>query len=68
MMDFRQMAMMMLNKNPNITNNPQARNFFNIIENGDQRQGQQLAQNLCNTYGVTTQQAFEMAKQFFGIK
>lgn len=68
MLDLRQMAMNMLTRNPNVANNPQAKNYLQVIQNGSPQQGEQIAENICRTYGMTKEQALERAKQFFGLK
>ena len=60
-------AMAMINKNPAIQNNPQAQELINVIQNNDSARGEQIATNLCNTYGVTKEQAIAQAKKYFGL-
>ena len=60
-------AMAMINKNPAIQNNPQAQELINVIQNNDATRGEQIATNLCNTYGVTKEQAIAQAKKYFGL-
>lgn len=67
MLDFRSMAISLISKNPSIANNPQAQNLISVIQNGDSKKGEEIARNLCNTYGVTPEQAFMQAKNFFGF-
>lgn len=67
MLDFRSMAISLISKNPSIANNPQAQNLIRVIQNGDSKKGEEIARNLCNTYGVTPEQAFTQAKNFFGF-
>ena len=62
-----QFAMNMLAKNPNIANNPRNAEMFSAIQNGDQAKGEQIARNLCESYGVTPEEAMKQAKSFFGI-
>lgn len=64
MMDF---ALSMIERNPNLRNNPNAREMINVIRSGDAQRGQQIAQNLCNTYGVDKDQAISQARSFFHI-
>lgn len=49
-------------------NNPMAQNYIGVIQSGDAQKGQQLAENICKSYGVTPQQAIQQAKQFFNIR
>lgn len=67
MINFRSMAISLISKNPSIANNPQAQNLISVIQNGDSKKGEEIARNLCNTYGVTPEQAFTQAKNFFGF-
>lgn len=61
-------AINMLQRDPRFANNPQARKLMEIIQNGDSQQGEKMAENLCETYGMTKDQALTEAKKFFGIK
>ncbi len=54
MLDFRSMAISLISKNPSIANNPQAQNLISVIQNGDSKKGEEIARNLCNTYGVNS--------------
>lgn len=67
MNSIMQFAMSMINKNPAIQNNPQARELISVIQSGDSARGEQIAQNLCNTYGVSKETAIAQAKQYFGL-
>lgn len=60
-------ALRLLSSNPNIANNPQAKEYLDLIRNGDAVRGQQIANNLCKTYGMSVQDAIACAKQFFHI-
>lgn len=54
--------------NPAIANNPNAQNYLNVIQNNDQTKGEEIANNLCQTMGVTKEQAIAQAKAFFGLR
>lgn len=60
-------AMQMLQNNPNIANNPNAQSMINVLQNGSDKEREQLAKNLCSSYGVTPEEAVKQAQQFFGI-
>lgn len=60
-------AMNAIAKNPQIANNPQAQDLINVIKSGDSVRGEQIARNLCQSYGVTPEQALDRATGFFGI-
>ena len=55
----------MIKKNPQIMNNPQAQNYIQILENGDAAKGEEVARNLCETYGVSPEQGLNQAQSFF---
>lgn len=65
--DPRQMAMNLISQNPNIANNPNAQEFIKVIQNGDSERGQQIADNLCKSYGMTRDEALKSAKSFFNL-
>lgn len=56
-----------LKANPAIADNPQAQTLINVLESGDAQQGEQIANNILETYGMTREQAMAQAKQFFHI-
>ena len=64
MKDF---ALMIISRNPRVANNPQFKQMIDVIQNGNDEQGQQIAENICKTYGVSKEDALTDAKRFFGI-
>lgn len=66
-MDLKALTMNLAMKNPAIANNPNAQAMLDVINSGDQARGEQLANNLLNTYGVSKEDALKQAKQFFGL-
>lgn len=67
MPNLKDFAINMISNNPHVSNNPQAQHMLQIIQNGDSKQGQQIAENICKTYGITPEQAVQQAKKFFGM-
>lgn len=67
MPNLQQFAMTLLQRNPNVANNPQAQSLMRIIQSGNSQQGEQVAKNLCDTMGVTPEEASQQAKTFFHI-
>lgn len=63
-MDF---AMNLISRNPKIANNPQAQEMIDVIKSGDFRRGEEIANNLCKTFGTSREQAVAEAKAFFRI-
>lgn len=66
-MALAQMAMNRISSDPSFRNNPQARAFADIMQRGDVAQGQEMARNLCQSFGVSEQEALQQAKSFFRI-
>ena len=64
MMNF---AMKIIQSNPQIAQNPQAKEFLNVIQSGDEARGSEIANNLCNTYGMSKDEALQNAKKFFNL-
>lgn len=67
MFNLQAFAMNLLKKSPNIANNPQAQNFIDVIQRGDKDKGEEIANNLLQTYGVDREEAIKQAKNFFLI-
>lgn len=67
MPNIRDMALNLLSQNPNVSNNPNAQEFIKVIQNGDSVRGEQIAQNLCNSYGMSKEDALRNAKSFFHL-
>lgn len=67
MASIRDIAMSLISKNPQIANNPQAAEMIDAIKNNDSVKGQQIANNLLNSYGVSKQDAIDQAKSFFNL-
>ena len=67
MLNMRDLAMNLISSNPQIAQNPQAQEMINVIKSGDAERGKQIANNLCQTYGVTPDQAIAQARKMFGI-
>lgn len=62
---MQQMLMQQAMSDPRIANNPQAQNILNILKSGDAVAGEQMARNLCQTYGMDPQQGVAQAQQAF---
>lgn len=67
MNNLRDFAMCMIRSNPSISGNPNAMAMINAISSGDSATGEQIATNLCNTYGIDKNTAVQQAKSFFGL-
>lgn len=46
---------------------PVQQNYIDVLKSGDAKKGEELANNLCSSMGMTKEQAINQAKQFFGI-
>lgn len=67
-MNVNQVLDMLLQRNPEMQNNPMAKQMIDVIRSGDSAKGQQIANNLCKSNGVSPQDAIKQAQQFFGLK
>lgn len=56
-----------LKNNPNIVNNPMASGALEALESGDAKRGEQMAANICESMGVSQDEAVRQAKAFFNI-
>lgn len=66
-MNLYDFAMGILQTNPQISNNPMTKELIEVLRSGDTEKGQKMAQNLCDSYGVTKEQALQQARQHFGF-
>lgn len=57
----------MLKANPAIADNPQAQAYLQVLESGDSKKGEEIANNLLDSFGMTKDQALEKAKAFFRL-
>lgn len=67
-MNVNQVLDTLLQRNPEMQNNPMAKQMIDVIRSGDSAKGQQIANNLCKSNGVSPQDAIKQAQQFFGLK
>lgn len=68
MMGPKEILMEFLKKNPNVANNPQMQSYIDALNSGDQQRIKELGMNICNSFGVTPDQARAETMRFFGIK
>ena len=66
-MNLYNFAMGILQTNPQVANNPRAKELIQVLQSGDTEKGQRIAQNICDSYGITKEQALSQARQHFGI-
>lgn len=67
MIDPKTILMNMMQNNPNFQNNPVAQNYVNVLLSGDSKRGEEIANNLLKSYGVTKEQALDAAKKMFNL-
>ena len=60
-------AMNMLRMNPQLRNNPQAQEWLQVIQSGDSARGEELANNILQSIGMTKEQAMQEASKRFGF-
>lgn len=59
------MATQMIRNNPQVNQSPFAQAGINAILNNDAQAGEQLANNILHSMGMTKEQALEIAKERF---
>lgn len=64
---IKDFALGLLGNNPNLANNPNAQHLIQVIKEGNSSEGEQIAQNICDSYGITKEQAVQEARRFFGL-
>lgn len=67
MNSIMQQMMAMVENSPQFANNPNAREMLRCIKEGDAKKGEQIARNLCETYGIQPEQAVQNARNFFHL-
>ena len=65
MNNLKDFALGIIGSNPQIAQNPNAQQMIDVIKRGDAQKGQQIAKNLCDTYGIEPEQAIQQARSFF---
>lgn len=66
-MDMMKFALGMLKQNPNVRNNPNAKEMIDCIEKNDASRGEQIANNILNSRGISRNEAMSQARNFFGL-
>lgn len=64
-MDIFDFANQLLDKNPQVANNPQNQALVQAIRNRNPQEGQRIAQDICRQHGMLPTQALEQIGQFF---
>ena len=54
-------------QSPVLSSNPNARSMLEVVQSGDASRGEQIANNLLKTYGVSKEDALAQAKRFFNL-
>lgn len=67
MINPQQFAMNLLKNNPGIANQPNAADMIQAIQNNDNARGEQLANNILSSMGMTKEQALQLAAKRFGF-
>lgn len=58
---------MLVNKNPQIANNPNAMEMLNVIKSNDSKRGMEIAENLCKEHNMSKDEVLKMARSCFRI-
>lgn len=65
MFNPQQFALNLIANNPNVIQNDKQKHWVDVIKSGNSQEGEQLANNLLNTYGVRREDVPNIAQQFF---
>lgn len=63
-----QLAAQMMQKNPNLANNPEAQRMLSVLQNGSQEEQKQLAQEICQARGISLEEGVQQAKSYFNLQ
>lgn len=58
---------LLANVAPSMANNPNAQAMLEVVRSGDAARGEQIANNLLKTYGMSKEEALAQAKRFFNV-
>lgn len=58
------MINMLMQRNPNVANNARNREFMKVLQSGNQQEIENLANKICQTYGITPEQALQQLPGF----
>ena len=67
MTNITDLALNMISRNPRISQNPNFREYIDVIRRGDSVRGQQIADNLCRSYGSSRDETIANARRYFHI-
>lgn len=60
--NIMQFAMNSLQNNPNVQNSEMGRTFMNILQNNDSKAGEEMANNILRSYGLSQQDGIQQAQ------
>lgn len=63
-MNIPPMVMNMLMNSPQAKSNPMAQQLLTILRDGDDKAGEEMAMNLCQTYGCSKEEALKQAQEW----
>ena len=66
-MDMGMISKLLGSMAPSLSNNPNARAMLEVVQSGDAARGEQIANNLLKTYGMSKEDALAQAKRFFNV-
>ena len=64
-MSMLDMLIAQVENSPMVIGNPNAQSMLAAIKSGDSQRGEQIANNLLKTYGLSKEDAIKQAKTFF---
>lgn len=67
MPNMEQFALNMIQNSPKCKNNKMAQELADILKSHDNKRGEEMANNLLQTYGSSKEDGIQKAKKFFGF-
>lgn len=67
MINLKNFAIDLIGRNPQFSNNKNAQEMLRVIQSNDVVRGEQIARNICQSYGITPEQAIQEAKRYFNF-
>lgn len=55
----------LIRQRPDLQQNQMAQEMIKVIQSGDSQRGEQIANNICQSYGMSREEAIQQAHQMF---
>lgn len=58
----------LVRQRPDLQQNPMTQEMIKVIQSGDSKRGEEIANNICQSYGMSREEATQQAQQMFFSK